>query len=163
MKGNKRFQLQREKRIKEFAHTLQDYLTPLGITEGLRVEDCLQKAIRSATESGLTLAQQQCCQMPRRNGCRPGDNFDPCLMTAEGIDEGSDEESQLVEAGGRIAMILSPPFAHAAPSDCYNPIGDMEAAIGQRLSNMLIQKGKVLCYTMKEGKDGGKSVEIVGN
>ena len=161
MEWNQGLRLKRKKKIEEFAHTLHHYLSPLKTTEGAMVESHLVDAVFFTTTAGITLAKEESYPVPRRNGCQPGDNFDPRLMIAEGIDEGSDEECQLVEAGGRIAMVLSPPFLRMYFQSIH-PVCDVETVEGEMLSQMIIQKGKVLCYTMKEGKDGGKSVEISG-
>ncbi|KAF8428390.1 hypothetical protein BGX38DRAFT_1234184, partial [Terfezia claveryi] len=89
MSGNQRFELERAKKIDALARTIHDFLRPLGIIEGSRVEDYLRDAINFAAEAGLTFMQQPIYPLPRRTGCQPGDNFDPRFMIAEGIRPGS--------------------------------------------------------------------------
>ena len=162
LKGNKRFELERAKKIDALAHTLHDYLSPLGVTEVEGMEGYLRDAVKSAATSGLTLVQQTICVLPHENGCRPGDVFDPRLMTAEGIRPGSDEESELVEAGARVALVLSPPFVllHLLPNVARAP--KEEVLVNETLWEAIIRKGNIVCYTMKEGNDGEKLVEISG-
>jgi len=151
---------ERAKKIDALARTLHDYLRPLGTTEGM--EDRLRYAIKVATRSGLELAQQIKHPVASTCGCRPGDDFDPRFMTAKGMPAGSDKESKLVEAGGRVAMVLSPPFLIMWYENNGNPAWDVETADIGGLSDYVIRKAEVICYTMKEDKDNGKFVEISG-
>lgn len=164
MRGNQRLELERAKKIDALARTIHDYLRPLGIVDGSRVEDYLRDAINCAATTGLTFVQQIAYPLPRRTGCQPGDNFDPRLMIAEGIRPGSVEESRLVEAGARVAIILSPPFLGMKLYAAYKlpPYPNVETTNDEELgtSTIIIRKGNVVCYTMKEGKDDGKSVEF---
>jgi len=160
MKRNKRFELARAEKITALARTLDDYLIPLGINPEYVGQHYLQDPIEFATSSGLILAQQRTYPVPRRNGCRPGDIFNPFLMTADGILPGSDVESRLVEAGARVAMVLSAPFL-AKGYDLYGvPAWDVETAEGDILAGIIVRKGNVICYTMKDCNDGSKSVKV---
>jgi len=159
MKGNKRFELARAEKIDALARTLHNYLSPLGFTAGSG-QHYLQEPIEFATSSGLMLAQQRTYPTPRRNGCRPGDIFNPLLMTADRTRPGSIEESQLVEAGARVAMVLSPSFLGKGYDRHGNIFCDVETAEGNVLRDMIIRKADVLCYIMKDCNDGGKSVKV---
>jgi len=131
------------------------------------MEDFLRNAIESAVTLGLELVQRQGRLLPRKNGCRPGDVFDPRLMTAEGIRAGSAEESKLVKAGGRVAMVLSPPFLLMYYKHGTSPTWDVEtvevnsAPRGDMLlSDLIIRKGNVLCYTMTGVEISGMGKEL---
>ncbi|KAF8428400.1 hypothetical protein BGX38DRAFT_1334680 [Terfezia claveryi] len=158
-KDPQRFESERAKRVDALARSLHDYLRPLGIIEGLRLEDYLRDAINCAAATGLELAQFKCFAAARRNGCRPGDPFDPRLMTARFIFPGSVKESELVKAGARVALVLSPPFVQMR-YDLFGQPRGVETLEGEELSAFTLQKGDVVCYIMKEGRDGGKSVEF---
>ncbi|KAF8440654.1 hypothetical protein BGX38DRAFT_1144520 [Terfezia claveryi] len=156
---SQQFETERAKRVDALACTLHDYLRPLGIIEGLRLEDDLRGIINCAVASGLELAQFKCFGVARRNGCRPGDLFDPRLMIAQSIRPESDEESGLVKAGARVAIVLSPLFVLKTYKISGQP-NDVENMEDKHLSRLTLLKGVVVCYIMKEGRDGGKSVEF---
>ena len=158
MKNKEPFINERLRKIDAFAQTLQDYLSPLGVPGG--VVGPLRAAIKGVVNAGLKLAEQRTYPVPRRTGCRPGDNFDPRLMTAEGILPGSEEESELVEAGAKVGMVFSPPFLMMKYNLSGMPAWDVETVEGVELSRIIIRKGDVFCYTIKEGIDGRRSVEI---
>ncbi|KAF8428402.1 hypothetical protein BGX38DRAFT_1147024 [Terfezia claveryi] len=161
-KDPQRFEPERAKRVDALARTLHDYLRALGIIEGLSelsLEVYLRDAINYAAATGLQLAQFKCFGVARRNGCRPGDPFDPRLMTARFILPGSVKESELVKAGARVALVLSPPFVQMR-YDLYGQPRHVETLEGEELNAVTLQKGDVVCYIMKEGRDGGKSVEF---
>ncbi|RPB18249.1 hypothetical protein L211DRAFT_871870 [Terfezia boudieri ATCC MYA-4762] len=163
MRRNQPFELERAKKIDALVRTIHDYLRPLGIIDGSSVEDYLRDAINCAATAGLTFVRDTGYPLPRRTGCQPGDNFDPRLMIAEGIRPGSAEESRLVEAGARVAIILSPPFLEMRLYKTYRfPLPNVETTNDEELgtSTQIIRKGNVVCYTMKEGKNDGKSVEF---
>ncbi|RPB28782.1 hypothetical protein L211DRAFT_844860 [Terfezia boudieri ATCC MYA-4762] len=162
-KDPQRFERERAKSVDALARTLHGYLRPLGIIEGLKLKFDLhlRDAINCAAETGLELAQFRCSAVARKNGCRPGDHFDPRLMTARFICPGSVMESRLVEEGARVAIVLSPLFVKMRYKRCGQP-WDVENMEIQELSRIILQKGNVVCYIMKEGKEGGKSVEFPG-
>ncbi|RPB18250.1 hypothetical protein L211DRAFT_843836 [Terfezia boudieri ATCC MYA-4762] len=158
-KNPQRFELERAKTIDALARTLHTYLRPLGTIE--RMEDHLRDVIRHAAETGLELAQFKVYAVVRRNGCRPGDHFDPRLMTAAYIPprKGMESESELVTAGARVAIVLSPLLVQNV-HNYYGQRCDVENMEVNELSNYILEKGNVVCYIVKEGRDGEKSVEF---
>ncbi|RPB18869.1 hypothetical protein L211DRAFT_843165 [Terfezia boudieri ATCC MYA-4762] len=153
------FEPERAERIDALARTLHNYQRPLGTIKGLRMEDHLRDVIRHAAETGLELAQFKAYAVVRRNGCRPGDHFGPRLMTAYSIPPRDGMESELVKAGARVAIVLSPLLVQGIHNGCGQRY-DVENMEANELSRLILKKGKVVCYIVKEGRDGEKSVEF---
>ncbi|RPB18873.1 hypothetical protein L211DRAFT_853722 [Terfezia boudieri ATCC MYA-4762] len=158
-KNPQRFEPERAKRIDALARTLHNYVRPLGAIEGLRMEDHLRDVIRRTAETGLELAQFKAYPVVRRNGCRPGDHFDPRLMTAFSIPRMDGMESELVKAGARVAIVLSPLLVQGIHKGCGQRY-DVENMEANEVSRLILKKGNVVCYIVKEGRDGEKSVEF---
>ena len=160
LKGSTPLELRRKDKTVELARALYNYLCPLGAIA--RMEGGLQDVIGYAVCTGLELMYERDFHLPSKNWCRPGDDFDPRLMIAEGILPDSKKEGELMEAGGRVAMVLSPPYLSLGYKEGGNLDWNVEPTDVTELENILVRKAAVLCYTMKEGKDGGISAEIYG-